>query len=253
VFLNLINNAHQAMHAEGRGGELEVTTAWIEEDPAFPGGCVRVEVRDNGPGIPPENLKRVFDPFFTTKKTGEGTGLGLSLAYGAVTEHGGRIHARSQLGKGTTFVVELPRGAARPAEEREDAARTPAAAPRSRILVVEDEPSLAQLLVESLAEDGHRVETAAHGAEALERIGRDRYDVIISDLKMPHMDGRQLFDEVTRVDPPLARRMIFSTGDGASRDTQEFFERTGAPLLVKPFDLREVHRAVAELLAKESA
>jgi two-component system NtrC family sensor kinase len=255
VFLNLVNNAHQAMREKGGGGTLDVTTGWIDEEEGsggLPGGCIRVEVRDTGPGISPENLKRIFDPFFTTKKTGEGTGLGLSLAYGAVTEHGGRIYARSQLGRGTTLVVDLPRAVARAEPDRESAPPSPAAAPRSRILVVEDESALAQLLVESLSADGHRIETAANGAEALERIGQHRYDIIISDLKMPSMDGRQLFEEVTRLDPSLARRMIFSTGDVASRGTQDFLKRVQAPLLLKPFDLREVHRMVAELLAKET-
>ena len=255
VFLNLVNNAHQAMRDKSGGGTLEVTTAWVDEEDsgALLGGCVRIEVRDTGPGISPENLKRIFDPFFTTKKTGEGTGLGLSLAYTAITEHGGRIHARSQLGKGTTFMVDLPRGVARPEADLQEAAPGPAPAPRSRILVVEDEAPLAQLLAESLGADGHRVEVASNGVEALERIVLHRYDVIISDLKMPRLDGRQLFEEVTRLDPSLARRMIFSTGDVASRRTQDFFERTHAPLLVKPFDLREVHRTVAELLARETA
>src|SRR6185436_13977088 len=108
----------------------------------------------------------------------------------------------SQLGRGTTFVVDLPRGVPGPA--RAPVEIHPDAPPVcARILIVEDEVTLAQLLVETLDADGHRVDIASNGLEALERIGATRYDLIISDLKMPHMDGRQLFEEVGRLQPEL--------------------------------------------------
>ncbi len=133
VFLNIINNAHQAMRETAGPRVLEVVSGLRAGRRRPPQGRTGPGSRSatRGPASAPENLKRIFDPFFTTKQPGQGTGLGLSLAFGAVNDHGGRIHARSQPGKGTTFVVELPRGAvAAPVEEaREEAPVAPGAAP----------------------------------------------------------------------------------------------------------------------------
>jgi two-component system NtrC family sensor kinase len=257
VFLNIINNAHQAMREPGGSRTLHISSAWIGPDDAGgAAGMLRVEIRDTGPGIPPENLKRIFDPFFTTKTTGQGTGLGLSLAHRTIHDHGGQVYARSQLEKGTTFVVELPRGL--PEEEASSDARAgegpPPEANRPRsILVVDDEPALGELLVEALSSEGHRVHSVANGLEALRLIRQGEYDVIISDLKMPRMDGHQLFEQVRQVKPELAKRMIFSTGDVASAQTQAFLTETGAPFIVKPFDIRDVQRTIARVLAPEES
>lgn len=103
VFINIIVNAEQAMvEAHGRG-VLRVTTEQM-------GNVVRASFSDDGPGINPEDMKQLFTPFFTTKEVGKGTGLGLSICHGIITEHGGRIYAESELGKGATFIVELPIG-----------------------------------------------------------------------------------------------------------------------------------------------
>lgn len=257
VFLNIVNNAHQAM--QGSRPEERSLTMILEPIASEPGlrsfTGVRVEIQDTGPGISPENLKRIFDPFFTTKQTGQGTGLGLSLAYGTVTDHGGRIYARSQLGHGTTFVIELPRGeapVAAPAEIERSSGAT-ASAPMSAILVVDDEPAIATMIRVVLEGAGHRVEIATDGRAALERIRRGNFDLVISDLKMPHMDGRALYEAIREHRPALARRMLFSTGDAASADTQAFLETSRAPVLVKPFDLDDLKREVARLLESAGA
>jgi len=244
VFVNLVQNAHHAMKQRGGRGMLRIVTR-------CDGLTGRAEVSDTGIGIAPENLKRIFDPFFSTKTVGQGTGLGLSIAYGTIKEHGGTIHARSRLSRGTTFTVDLPAIAA-----VEEAAAAPEMAdavpqrplPGKRILVVEDEGSLAEMMCEALSAEGHHVDSAADGDTAWRMIVNDRYDLIISDIKMPNMGGRELYDAVLRTDPELARHIIFSTGDSVSSDTQAFFERIGNPHLTKPFNLSDLYRVVQKTL-----
>jgi two-component system NtrC family sensor kinase len=261
VFLNIIYNAYQAMKEKGGAGRLIIRTR-------NPDGRVVVEIIDDGPGIPPQNLKRIFDPFFSTKEVGQGTGLGLSLAYGTVREHGGTITARSAVGSGSTFTVELPAAPPGTAAVEESPGVEPAVAvegpdvepdpegrmpPRPtatgrRILVVEDELSLADVMAEALQAQGHRVDTACDGRSARALIATARYDVIICDLKMPNMNGRDFYRHVVSIEPALARRIIFSTGDTASPDTQLFFEEVGNPFLAKPFNLKDLFRVVDSVL-----
>ncbi len=243
VFVNLVTNAHHAMKEKGGRGVLRIVTR-------CDGLTCCAEVSDTGPGIRPEHLKRVFDPFFTTKEPGQGTGLGLSLAYGTVKEHQGTITARSRVGSGSTFRVEIPVASGTAGQLHEHRAAEGAVAPAGafsqgrRILVVEDEVSLSEMICEALAAEGHQVDRAADGLAARELLGRGSYDLIISDLKMPNMDGRELYDSVFRVNPDLARRIVFSTGDTVSADTQDFFRRTGNPFISKPFSLPELYAAV---------
>ncbi|HZE88675.1 MAG TPA: ATP-binding protein, partial [Verrucomicrobiae bacterium] len=243
VFVNIIHNARQAMKQKGGGGLLTIVTR-------LAGRTCSAEISDTGPGIPAENLRKIFDPFFSTKPVGEGTGLGLSIVYGTIQEHGGTIHARSRVGSGTTFVIEIPASGAA-AETHPpvvvDAIAT-APMPSRRILVVEDELSLADMMCEALSAEGHHVEAAADGNAAREKLSASRYDLIISDMKMPTMGGRELYDTVLELDPELARRIIFSTGDSVSADTQAFFQKIGNPYLTKPFNLSDLYRLVHKTL-----
>ncbi len=244
VLLNIVINAEQAILAEGSGGHLAVTTRARE-------GAIRLTFKDDGPGIAPENLRRIFDPFFTTKQAGEGTGLGLTISYGIMEEHGGRIIAESRLGQGATFTVELPvvdqaTGAL--------AELPPAPAPRDasvrNILVVDDEESIRNLLRGILGLDGHVVEVATNGAEALERVGRRQYDVVITDIKMPVMDGQALYRRLKEIDRDLARRVIFITGDTVNAETRNFLHRISNPCLPKPFRVRDVREMVERALGR---
>ncbi|MBI3450883.1 MAG: response regulator [Acidobacteria bacterium] len=243
VFVNIIHNARQAMKQKGGGGLLTIVTRST-------GQTCSAEITDTGPGIPAESLRKIFDPFFSTKPVGEGTGLGLSIAYGTVQEHGGTIHARSRVGSGTTFVIEIPAGA--PVAEAQPPAHAEAIEagpiPSRRILVVEDELSLADMMCEALSAEGHHVESAADGNAAREMLSGARYDLIISDMKMPTMGGRELYDTVLEMDPDLARRIIFSTGDSVSAETQAFFQKIGNPYLTKPFNLSDLYRLVHKTL-----
>ena len=239
VFLNLIINAEQAILAEKERGTLKVRT--MREQ-----GNIRVTFEDDGPGMEEGTLRRVFDPFFTTKEVGEGTGLGLTICYGIIDEHDGRIWAESQPGRGTTFIIELPivQGApkARPKAEPE-----PAVAAHS-ILVVDDEESIQRLLSSVLELDDHAVDTANNGREALERIAEHHYDIVITDIKMPEMGGRELYERLLKQDPTLAARTIFITGDTVSPDTRAFLQDVKNPVLAKPFKLREVRETIGRIL-----
>ncbi len=251
VFVNIIYNAHQALKARGGPGRIRARS-FVRD------GRVVVEIQDNGPGIEPENLKRIFDPFFTTKEVGRGTGLGLSLAHSTVRQHGGTLLVTSRPGEGATFVVELPAspGTMQAVGSTDRVAETgPPAASASRmdgkrILVVEDEGHLADVMVEALEAHGLVVETAGNGRAAKQRVSSRAYDLIISDLKMPQMNGREFYRYVAAAQPALARRIIFSTGDTASPETQAFFEEVGNPFLAKPFNLTELIRVVDSVLAR---
>jgi two-component system NtrC family sensor kinase len=245
VFLNLIVNAEQAMLAAHERGTLTVTSRKQKD-------TVRLSLQDDGPGMSPETLRRIFDPFFTTKEVGEGTGLGLTISYGIIEDHGGRIWAESAPGKGTSFVIELPivRGEARrlPVEDQHDAHPVDA---RS-ILVVDDEQSIQRLLGSILQMDGHLVDTARNGREALDYIAQRRYDVIITDIKMPDMNGRDLYRALLDLDQDLARRTIFITGDTVSPETRDFLQQVRNPCLAKPFRVREVRETISSILAEDS-
>ncbi len=243
VLVNIVANAHQAMRHSGSPRRLTITTG---RDPAGP--QVSLAIADTGPGIPAEIRAKIFEPFFTTKPPGEGTGLGLSLCRGIVEEHGGTIGVESEPGQGTTFLIRLPvlprpAGVAAP-----DAAEAPAPAGPKTILVVDDESEIAAILVEALERDGYQTETAENGADALRRLERRGYDLVMSDTKMPVMDGIELYREMERRFPALQRRIIFVTGDVLDAEKQRFLESTGVPVLTKPFDLTEVRRVVRRRL-----
>jgi two-component system NtrC family sensor kinase len=238
VFLNLINNAAQAIASSRRGGTVVVhARGWLDG--------VAVEVTDNGPGIPPELHARVFEPFFTTKREGEGTGLGLSICQGIVKEHGGRIALRSQQGAGATFTVELPAADA-PAQRATPPSelRTPGA----RVLVVDDEPHILHYMRATLEAWGHQVDTAADGEEALRRAIAGDHDIIISDVRMPTLSGREFYERLREEAPDKAERVVFATGDSVRDDTLEFLRRSGQPHLDKPFKLAELRRTLSAAL-----
>ncbi len=243
VFLNLFNNAAQAMaKAHGRG-TLRVTGS---TDPAR--AWITIAVADDGLGIPPDNLPRIFEPFFTTKPPGEGTGLGLAIARGIVAEHGGTLTVESEPGRGATFFMTLP--------VTETAPALPAAGPLSdvpaglRILVVDDEPPLCEMMAEALASRAGRVETAGSGEQALELLARLPVDVLVLDVKMPGMSGPDLWSRLNGANPALARRTVFCTGDVVRDDVRAFLAETGCAIVTKPFELAQLFDAVARAASR---
>ncbi len=249
VFLNIITNAEQAMLETNGRGRLIVRSHWDKQN-----GRIVMEVSDDGPGIPEAILTRIFDPFFTTKVVGKGTGLGLSLSYGIIQEHGGSIYARSRVGEGSTFIVELPITA----KLQEELPLPPSLLPQAihfenlirgkRLLVVDDEKYILDFFVEVFQTFPMVVETANDGKLAMEKMLHNDYDLIITDFKMPQMSGRELFHWVKDQRPHLLDRIIFVTGDTASSETRSFFDDVGNRYLAKPFKIEEVKEVIQETL-----
>ena len=238
VFVNLIVNAAQAI-AAGRGGAPG--HIWITARRWLDGATV--SVADDGPGIPEDLVERVFEPFFTTKPEGQGTGLGLSISQGIVKEHGGRISLDSAPGQGATFTVELPGSAAGRASG--GAPAPGGAADRLRVLVVDDEPHILHYMRVTLEAWGHTVEIASDGSDAVERALATPFDVIVCDLRMPRLGGREMYEALAVEHPEVARRVIFATGDTVRGDTLHFLESLGRPFLHKPFTLAELRTVLA--------
>jgi two-component system NtrC family sensor kinase len=247
VLLNLIINAEQAcLGANGRGTIVVRTMHDADR------GSAVLEVNDDGPGIPEERQGKVFDPFFTTKEVGQGTGLGLTVAYAIAREHGGRIWVESKMGRGTSFFVELPVSGQHLNPPAARAAQQPIsleAFKGLRVLVVEDEPALAQAVAEALEDAGFTVDRAGDGEEGLTRLTEASYDLIVCDLKMPRIDGMQFYRAMAAATPALARRVIFVTGDVAGTDAERFLEETGCRWLSKPFRLGDLLRSARDTLS----
>lgn len=245
VLLNLIINAEQAMLAAHGRGTLVVRT-WHDATRE----SIVLEINDDGPGVPEDVRSKVFDPFFTTKEVGKGTGLGLAVSYAIVQDHGGRIWVDSGDRGGASFFVELPVGDA--AARAQQAAPADGHAPEPAgdvVLVIEDEAALAAAVAEGFTDAGFVVDRAGDGEEGLARIARRAYDLVVCDLKMPRVDGIQFYRAIASINPALARRIIFVTGDVAGTDAERFLEETGCRWLAKPFRLADLLRAAREVMA----
>jgi signal transduction histidine kinase len=245
VLLNLIINAEQAMlTANGRG--TLVVRSWHDMERE----AVVLEINDDGPGIAEELQPKIFDPFFTTKEVGKGTGLGLTVAYAIVQEHGGRIRLASNTGGGASFFVELPVSGMplRPPVPLSTQADFEALV-GSTVLVVEDEPALAAAVSEALTDAGFVVDRAGDGEEALQQVSARSYDLIVCDLKMPKIDGMMFYQRLSVSHPDSAHRVIFVTGDVAGTDAEKFLQESGCRWLAKPFRLGDLLRTAREILA----
>ena len=246
VLLNLVINAEQACIGANGRGTIVVRTSHDADR-----GSAVLEVNDDGPGIAEDKHGRVFDPFFTTKEVGQGTGLGLTVAYAIVNEHSGRIWLKSS-GIGTSFFVELPVSGQHLNAPAARAAQQPIsleAFKGLRVLVVEDEPALAVAVSEALEDAGFTVDRAGDGEEGLTRLTEASYDLIVCDLKMPRIDGMQFYRAMAVATPALARRVIFVTGDVAGTDAERFLEETACRWLSKPFRLGDLLRAARDTLS----
>jgi two-component system NtrC family sensor kinase len=251
AFVNLINNAHYAMTKAHAGGQLTVTTevattAAFADQQADADLVIRIAITDDGPGILPDVLPRIFDPFYTTKQQGEGTGLGLSVCHGIVKEHNGHIWAENNPQQGATFFIELPvvtsnaLAKARPAQQIEKVVFPRAA----RILAIDDELDVLAVLDRLLGNEGYQIDLAEDGETGLALIEKTDYDLILCDVRMPGMDGIEVYQRIKLRDPELAQRVVFVTGDTIRPTTRRFLEESGLPYLGKPFDLTDLIKTV---------
>jgi PAS domain S-box-containing protein len=243
VLINLVTNAQHAMQEVERPGVLSVRTRRRGDD------RVAIEIEDNGVGMSDAVLRRIFDPFFTTKGVGKGTGLGLSISYGIVKEHGGTLTATSRPGESSTFRLELPIVAepAGSATAAQNFAGSPKL-PRSRVLVVDDEPIILELLEQTLRADGHEVVTVGSVDAALAAAEEDEFDVIFSDWRMPGRGGDELIEELTARNSSYRRRFVVLTGDALCTEVATVAQRSGNPVLNKPFTLEAIRTAMARVL-----
>ncbi len=260
LIINLINNAAQAIVETKQNGYLTITTkvkAASQEDDAPGAPVVRLTFQDNGPGIPESIQSRIFEPFFTTKAEGLGTGLGLSLCQKIVTEHGGKIWFESQPGQGATFFVELPIIAA-----ENTAVTTSTAQPdselshannKNRILIVDDEPNLVQVIARVLLRQNYRVEMAFSGQEALEKVKQQAFNLILCDLRMPDTNGFQLYESLLEQSPDAKQKIIFMTGDIVNRNTLHFLQEHNLRYLTKPFEVEDLLHLVATTVSRQPA
>ena len=240
VLMNLIVNAQHALQISSPPRRLEIATGRQN-------GTLRITVADNGPGIPAAIAARIFEPFFTTKPQGAGTGIGLSVCHNIVGAHRGAIAVAARPTGGAMFTITLPT-----CESLAPALPAPAlpVGIRGRILVVEDEVEIAQMVAEVLRRDGHEIRLASSGRDALARLAAEPVDLILSDLRMPDLDGPGLHRELVALAPALAKRVVFVTGDILTPETGRFLGETGLPVLEKPLDPYDLRLKVRAYLAE---
>ena len=233
VFLNILTNAEQAMHSKRGKGRIVVCTAMAGDD-------IEIIMKDDGPGIREEVLHNIFEPFFTTKDIGQGTGLGLSISYGIINQHGGKIWVECTEGEGATFRITLPAVTPEQTEDSDLTAPASVANITKHILVVDDEPDIRDLLKRYLELERYTVDLAQNGQEAWRKIQNVHYDCALLDLKMPGMDGIELYHLIQEIGESMANRVVFITGDTVSSRTRDFIAETGNPVVTKPFTLDEL-------------
>jgi len=253
ALLNLAINARDAMP---RGGELIITTSNVRLDeviadtPALsPGDYVCIDVADTGIGMSAEVASRAFDPFFTTKPIGQGTGLGLSMIYGFARQSNGHVTIVSKLQQGTSVKLYLPRHRGQnPAEQATELVAAEHAATGETVLVIEDEPVVRGVILEMLGEQGYRTLEAVDGPSGLKILrSGERIDLLITDVGLPGMDGRQVAERAREDKPDL--KILFITGYAESAALSDGFLRPGMGMITKPFDLADLSLRIRAMIS----
>ncbi|WP_210529531.1 PAS domain S-box protein [Rubellimicrobium arenae] len=253
AILNLCLNARDAMPDGGKltveTANLDLAEACVAHHDMKPGSYVTICVADTGSGMPPEVLERAFDPFFTTKPIGQGTGLGLSMVYGFAKQSEGHVRVISKEGQGTTVKLYLPRhrGAANPEDEEAGLVSVPRAGPGETVLVVEDEPVVRALIVEVLNDLGYHALEASDGPEGLRlaQSGR-RIDLLVTDVGLPGLNGRQLADQARLARPDL--KVLFITGYAENTTQAGGFLEPGMAMMTKPFSVDTLMMRIREMI-----
>jgi len=254
ALLNLCINARDAMP---EGGRITIETAnkWLDERAArerelSPGQYISLCVTDTGTGMTPEVIKRAFDPFFTTKPLGQGTGLGLSMIYGFARQSGGQVRIYSEVGKGTTMCLYLPRhqGRDEDAQIAHEWEVAPSATEGQTVLVVDDEPTVRMLVSEVLQELGYTAIEVADGSTGLQVLRSDqRIDLLITDVGLPGgINGRQVADGAREVRPDL--KVLFITGYAENAVVGNGHLEPGMQVLAKPFPMEALATRIRDLM-----
>ena len=251
VLVNLAVNAADAMPGGGRI-TIETQNAELDEEfarshpGAVPGRYVLFAFGDDGHGMDAETRDRLFEPFYTTKEVGRGTGLGLSTVYGIIRQSDGYITVESEVGRGTVFRVYLPRVDAVAVGGRLSSGSFPTIKRAADVLLVDDEDLVRELMREVLAGSGHRVRAAGSAEEALERAAAGAVDLLVTDVVMPRMNGRELAERVLLLHPHA--RVLFTSGYTSEAVGERIGLEADAHFLQKPFSVKELARAVDELV-----
>ncbi|MDD4923939.1 MAG: PAS domain S-box protein [Dehalococcoidales bacterium] len=248
VFMNLVVNAENSMKKAHDRGTLIITTAKDANH-------IIISFKDDGLGMSKQLLSRIFHPFFTTKGPDEGTGLGLSLSRSIILEHGGSIEAQSEAGKGADFIIKLPVTSLpeepKPQPEEENTKET-ASTRKASVLVIDDEATIRTFIRRILEKNGHTVtELDRPVKDNLENLFAAKFDIILLDMKMPGMSGKEFYTAIKKEYPDMARRTIFITGDTSDSTTVKFFKENNLLYIEKPFDQSTLINKINELLKKE--
>ena len=253
VVMNLALNARDAMP---KGGSLAIQLANIILDENYvrshfgvsPGAYVMLSVRDTGCGMEPETQARIFEPFFTTKEQGKGTGLGLATVYGITKEHDGYLDVESEIGKGTTMRIYLPRVEGRVETSRNPSCKTNGTSGTEAILIVEDDDQLRHMIAGVLRADGYTVLEAGNGEQAVvlaERLAKP-VDLMLTDIVMPGIHGRALAERMT--DSRMCRQVVFMSGYAGDANPHRQASSDGTPILMKPFTPEQLRERVRSTL-----
>jgi CheY-like chemotaxis protein len=253
VLMNLATNARDAMP---HGGALTITTETILLTEEFvsvhgfgkTGAYALISVTDNGCGMDDTMRLRIFEPFFTTKEVGKGTGLGLAVTYGIIKQHDGYINVYSEPGTGSTFRIYLPVISALAAGEDRAQAEEVSVGGTETILIAEDDKSVRAMTKSLLTEFGYKVIEAVNGADAVKKFTeyRDPVDLLLFDLIMPKMNGKEALDEIRKIRPEI--KVIFSSGYAPDTIRQKTSLADGVHLITKPAPPTELLRKVRQVL-----
>ena len=224
-------------------GEILIRTQHLDD-------AIYISFTDNGTGMDPDTLDRIFDPFFITKEVGEGTGLGLSVSMGIIENHKGKISINSRKGEGTRVEITLPTGTPYPKRKKKLFSKDINLLPLGkRILIVDDEKEILSFFVMLFEKYGWKTVPVTDGSEALVHISREKFDIILSDMKMPGLSGREMYHILKDQNSDQIDKIIISTGDTISEDTATFLEESKVLYLKKPVDLNELTCLISSIIS----
>jgi two-component system NtrC family sensor kinase len=249
IVINLLINAQQALESQEGRRHVEISLRSESEASGESQSVVCLRVRDNGPGVEEDLRAKIFEPFFTTKREEAGTGLGLSVSLSIARAHGGDLVLEPSADQcGACFCLRLPAAQALPAGSEASSAVANRRS-HARVLVIDDEPEVASVMQDMLEAAGFEVVVASSAKQALEIIDSGRFDCVVSDFRMPEMDGEHLWRQVRSRQGELATRMLFVTGDALSHNVSQFCRDSRCQHLEKPFTKQELLSKVNDVLS----